>query len=633
MSFGSTSKILWVDLTASSLRIEEFDEDFYRLYPGGKALAGYLVLRETPAHTDPLGPENVFVLAVGLLTGSPLATATRFTAAARSPLTGAYGESEAGGFWGPELKQAGFDAIVVKGRAPAPVYLWIHDGEAEIKNAAHLWGVLPDAAQAILREEVSSEKARVLQIGAGGENLVRFAGLTNELRHFNARNGMGAVMGSKNLKAVAVRGTTRYLQISHTPKLLAELGRRLAKQAQENPISWDLHMRGTPALVEGLNASGMLPTHNFHTGVFEGADRINSDAYAKEILTDRRSCFACAVRCKREVAVDGRVSEYGGPEYEAVAAFGSLCGNDDLQVIAKANELCNQYTLDVISTGATIAFAMECFERGLIDLETTGGLDLRFGNTSAMLQAVEWIAHRQGFGNLLAEGSRRAAEVIGGEAPHFAMQVKGQELAMHDPRGKANVGVGYAVSEIGADHLVSIHDTLLQNPNSLQFQGAKALGITQAFPARSLNAEKMQQYLICENWVSLEKAIGYCYFGPTPRSFIQVDDVIASVQLATGWDVTLDELLRMGERATNLARVFNIREGFSRQDDTLPERLFEPIEGGPLMGAALSHAEFEAALTTLYQLKGWDPITTIPDRQRLDELQIGWAADLLGATA
>jgi aldehyde:ferredoxin oxidoreductase len=631
MSFGSTGNILWVDLTVGTLRVEEFDEDFYRLYPGGKALAGYLVLHETPAHVDPLGPENVLVLAVGLLTGSPLATATRFTAAARSPLTGAYGESEAGGYWGPELKQAGFDAIVVKGRAPTPVYLWVHDGEAEIRDARRLWGLLPDAAQGIIREELSSERARILQIGPGAENLVRFAGITNELRHYNARNGIGAVMGSKNLKAVAVRGSTRYLQIAHDSKMLAELGRRLAKEAQSNPISWDLHVRGTPVLVESLNAAGMLPTHNFQAGVFEGADRINSDAYAKEILTEPHTCFACAVRCKRAVAIGGGESQYGGPEYEAVAGFGSLCGIDDLQVIAKANELCNQYTLDVISTGATIAFAMECFERGLIDLETTGGLDLRFGNSAAMLQAIEWIAHRQGFGNLLAEGSRRAAEVIGKESLQFTMQVKGQELAMHDPRGKATVGVGYAVSEIGADHLVSIHDTLLQNPNSLQFQGAKALGITQAFPARSLNTEKMRQYLICENWVSLEKAIGYCYFGPTPRSFIQVDDVIASVRFATGWEVTLDELLRVGERATNLARVFNIREGFSRQDDTLPERLFEPLETGPLKDAALSHADFEAALTALYQLKGWDPLTSAPSRQRLDELQIGWAADLIGA--
>jgi aldehyde:ferredoxin oxidoreductase len=573
------------------------------------------------------------VLAVGLLTGSPLATATRFTAAARSPLTGAYGESEAGGYWGPELKQAGFDAIVIKGRAPAPVYLWVHDGEAEIRDAHHLWGQLPDVAQGIIREELSSERARILQIGPGAENLVRFAGITNELRHFNARNGLGAVMGSKNLKAVAVRGSTRYLQIAHDQKMLAELGRRLAKEAQSNPISWDLHVHGTPVLVEGLNAGGMLPTHNFQAGVFEGADRINADAYAREILRDPHTCFACAVRCKRAAAIDGRESIYGGPEYEAVAAFGSLCGIDNLQVIAKANELCNQYTLDVISTGATIAFAMECFERGIIDLETTGGLDLRFGNSAAMLQAIEWIAHRQGFGNLLAEGSRRAAGVFGGEALEFTMQVKGQELAMHDPRGKATVGVGYAVSEIGADHLVSIHDTLLQNPNSLQFQGAKALGITQAFPARSLNAEKMRQYLICENWVSLEKAIGYCYFGPTPRSFIHVDDVIASVRFATGWDVTLDELLQIGERATNLARVFNFREGFTRQDDTLPKRLFEPLESGPLKGAALSHADFDAALTTLYQLKGWDTVTSAPGRQRLEELQIGWAADLIEAPA
>ena len=633
MTFGSTGKILRVDLTHGSVGIEEFDEELYRLYPGGKALAAYLLLHHIAPGCDPLGPANVLVLANGLLTGAPLSTATRFTATARSPLTGGYGESEAGGFWGPELKLAGFEAIVILGRAEQPVYLWVHDGHAEIREAWHLWGREPEEAQSLIRQELGDKLVRVLQIGAGGENMVRYAALINDLRHFNGRTGMGAVMGSKNLKAVAVRGTGRYVDLAHDPQTITEFGRQLAKRVKEHPQSWDLQVKGTPALVSGLNAGGILPTRNFHQGTFEGADKINWDSYEKELLIARRSCYACAVRCKREVAVNDRYqvsNAYGGPEYEAVAGFGSNCGIDDLQAVAKANELCGRYTLDTISTSASIAFAMECFEHGLIGLKETGGIELRFGNAEAMLKMVDMIALRQGLGNLLAEGVRRAADVIGGEARDFAMHVKGEELAMHDPRGKAGVGLGYAISETGADHLVAYHDTMLQNPASVTFKGAMPLGITEALPARELSSKKAAQYALLESWSSLGKVIGFCYFGPAPRSFIQVDEVVSAVKAATGWDVTVEELVRVGERATNLARVFNIREGFSRKDDVLPDRLFTPLENGALAGAALSRDEFEQTMTELYRVKGWDPATGAPTVERLRALGIEWAADMLG---
>jgi aldehyde:ferredoxin oxidoreductase len=390
-----------------------------------------------------------------------------------------------------------------------------------------------------------------------------------------------------------------------------------------------LQDRGTPGIVEALNAGGMLPTLNFRQGAFENVDKLKWEVYEKELLTARRSCYACAVRCKREVAVDGKVSEYGGPEYETVGAFGPDCGIDDLHLIAKANELCNRYLLDTISTGATIAFAMECFEHGLIGPAQTDGLDLRFGNGAVLLPLIEKIATRQGFGDLLAEGSKRAAEKIGGDAPFFAMQVKGQELAMHEPRGKYNVGMGYAVSEIGADHLVVTHDTMLVNDESLAFKGAKALGITQSQPARSLSDEKMRQFYILEKWNSFEKVIGLCFFGPAPRSFIQAEDVLAAIQAVTGWEVSMDEVLQIGERATNLARVFNQREGFSRKDDALPERLFQPLENGALAGHAMSRDEFEKALTQLYELKGWDASSGMPTKRRLEELSLGWAAETI----
>ncbi len=628
--YGTTAKILRVDLTAGTWEIEELSEAFYRLYPGGKALAGYILLNEMPANTDPLSPENILVIANGLMTGAPVSTATRYTVSARSPLTNAYGESEAGGFWGPELKMAGFEAIVVKGKSPEPVYLWIKDGEVELRDANHLWGQETAPVQEAIRTELGDKNIRVLQIGPAGENLVRYAGISNDLRHFNGRNGMGAVMGSKNLRAVAARGTTRYQKLARDPKALMSLGRTLVKRVKENPQAWSLQDAGTPVLVEPLDTAGMLPTRNFLQGAFENVDNLKWEVYESELLTARRSCYACAIRCKREVRVDGKPSAYGGPEYESLGALGPNCGVGDLHAVAKANELCNAYMLDTISTGMTISFAMECFEHGLLTLEDTGGLDLRFGNAEAMLTMIEWIALRKGLGNLLAEGVRRAAEKIGGEARYFAIHVKGQELPMHEPRGKYNVGMGYAVSEIGADHLVVAHDGMLANADGIPFKNARPLGITDPQPVLSLNDEKMRQFYILEKVTSFEKVIGYCFFGPAPRSYIRMNEVVDSVNAATDWNVTLDELLEIGERATNMARVFNARDGFTREDDTLPERLFGPLENGALEGESFPRDAFEAALTVLYGLKGWHPESGIPTRERLEALSLGWAADLLG---
>ena len=636
MGHGFWGKLLRVDLTGGKIWEQEISEATYRLYPGGKALAVYLLLQNLSQAADPLGPQNVLVLAGGLLTGAPISTATRFTAAARSPLTGGYGESEAGGFWGAELKMAGWDAIVVTGQSPRPVYLWVADDAAEIRDGAHLWRRDPEEVQAVVRGEVGDKLARVLQIGLGGENRVRFAAITHDLRHFNGRTGMGAVMGSKNLKAIAVRGSHKYLDRTHDPQILSELGRKLAKQVKEHPQSWEIQVKGTPGLTRGLNAGGILPTRNFRSGGFEGAEDLTWEAYERDIFTARRSCYACAVRCKREVRVTDRyqVSEsWGGPEYETVAGFGSDCGINDLQAIAKANELCGRYTLDTISTSSTVAFAMECYERGLIGPADTGGLELRFGNADAMVQAVEMIARREHIGDLLAEGTRRAAEVIDGDARHLAMQVKGLDLPMHEPRGKVGVGLGYAVNEAGADHLVAYHDPALANPESVSFKGAMALGITEALPVLELSRRKAANYAVLENWSSAGKTLGMCYFGPAPRSFIQVEDVVAAVRAATGWNVTVEELLRAGERATNLARVFNIREGFSRADDMLPERLFQPLEGGALVGVSMSRAEFERTLTDLYEIKGWDPVTSVPTRRRLRELGIEWAAEMIEASS
>lgn len=628
MGYGSNGTVLRVDLTRGVTAVETFDETFYRRYPGGKALAAYHLLREVPAGADPLGPENVLVLATGLLTGAPLSTATRFNAIARSPLTGAFGESEAGGYWGPELKMAGLDAIILTGQSPEPVYLWIRDGAAEIRDARALWGQDPPTVQAAIKEAVGEKNARVLQIGRAGERQVPYAMLMNELRHYNGRTGMGAVMGSKNVRAIAVRGSRRYTELAHDAAVLGEIGRRLSKAVTEHPQGWDLRTKGTPGLTDGLNAGGILPTRNFRQGSFEQVDQIGWTAY-EAIRSGTRSCYACAVRCKPESAFDGRykvTDTYDGPEYEAVAGFGSNCAIFDLELIARANELCNEMGLDVISTAGTVAFVMECVEHGHIGTADLGGVDLRFGNGEALLEAIPLIAEREGIGELLALGSRQIAEQVGGEAITFAMQVKGLEMAMHEPRGKVGVALGYATNEAGADHLVAFHDGVFVNPESVSFRGARPLGISEPAGALDLGETKVRNWYTGERWNSAEKVLGLCFFGPAPRSFIQVDDVVAAVRAATGWDITVEEILDVGERAVNLARLFNVREGFSRRDDRLPDRLHGPLEGGPLTGTSIDRAAFEAAITRLFELKGWDPATGVPTPERLRRLGLEWAA-------
>ena len=621
--------ILKIDLSSGETEQLVVPPAWEQDFLGGASLAARLLYPRLTPELEPLSPQAPLLFLNGPLSGTSGPAVGRFVVCGRSPATRLWAESNCGGFWGPELKMAGFEGVVVKGCAAEPVCLWIQDGQAQLRPAGHLWGKTPLDVQTAIRAELGDDKIRVLQTGQAGENLVRMACITNDLRHFNGRNGIGAVMGSKKLRAIAVRGHQRYLSLAKDAAALGELGRKLAKEVQAHPASVDLQRRGTPGLVEGLNAGGILPTLNFRLGAFENVDEIKWEAYEREILTARRSCYACAVRCKREVAVDGRTSEYGGPEYETVAAFGSNIGVDDIHFIAKAGEMCNIYTLDTISTGGTIAFAMECFEHGLLTLEDTGGIELRFGNKDAALKMIELIATRQGIGNLLAEGSKRAAEVIGGDAHFFAMQVKGQEFAMHEARGKWNVGMGYAVSETGADHLVVAHDTTLANPESLSFKSARAIGLVNAHPPRLYNEEKMDQFFRLESWNSLEKTIGLCFFGPAPRSFIQPEDVLKAIEYATGWELTMAEALQIGERGINIARAFNVREGFSRADDQLPERMFQPLEGGALSGQSISRADFEQALTWLYRIKGWDVETACPTRARLEALSLGWAADLL----
>jgi len=623
MPHGYNGKILRVDLSSGKLVTEEPPENFYRQYFGGEGFIGYFLLKELPKGVEPLSPANKLIFAAGPMTGVPAGGCGRHSVGGKSPLTGGYGEADSGGYWGAELKMAGFDAIIVEGKAEKPVYLFVRDGEAQIKDARHLWGMKALECQNAIREELADPNIKVALIGPGGENLVRFACVMNDLDAAAGRTGMGAVMGSKNLKAVACRGHQRVSLAD--PSVVKEIARWIR---DNTPITLKgMRDFGTSRLIPALNSSGGLPTRNFQLGSIEGADKVSGQAMADTILVNRRACFACPVQCKREVKVDEPYvvdPRYGGPEYETIASLGTDCDITDLKAIAKGGELVNAYGLDSISCGATIAFAMECFENGLLTTKDTGGIDLRFGNASAMLQMVEQIALRQGFGNTLAEGTARASKKIGSASEEFAMHIKGQELPMHEPRWKQGMGVGFSMSPTGADHCHNIHDSAYTEITP-SLEMLNAVGILEPLPLVDLSPAKVRLLKYYSEFIHFLNCAVCCYF-VMALGLVGFDRITQLVRSVTGWDTTFFELLKVGERSANLARVFNFREGFTIQDDDMPQRFFAPHGSGPLK-AALDPEAFQKAKETYYGMVGWP--NGVPSSGKLGELGIEWALPLL----
>jgi aldehyde:ferredoxin oxidoreductase len=620
MPYGYTGQVLRVDLTSGRTWVEEPGDLFYRRYVGGALFVAYYLLKEVPPGTDPLGPENLLVFACGPLTGAPLSGSGRNAVGARSPLTGAMGEADVGGFWGAELKAAGFDAVVVQGESPSPVYLWIHDGEAELRDASHLWGLENKDTHAAILQELGERRARIALCGPAGENLVRYAAIVADLKHVAGRAGLGAVMGAKKLKAVAVRGTGRAKMAE--PDQVAGLARWLRDNLDD--LMGDFAKMGTGVSVVPYNAQGALPVHNFRDGHLDGADILGREGFAEHVVSRMESCYACAVRCKKVVDLEEpyRVDPaYGGPEYESAASLGSNCGVIDLPAVSKASERCNALGLDTISTGGTIAFAMECFEEGLLSPQDTGGIDLRFGNAEAMLQMVDWIAARHGIGDLLAEGTRRAADRIGGGAQRFALHVKNQEIPLHDPRIQHGLGLGYALSYTGADHCHSVFDGSYEQEPTMS--SVRNLGVLEPMSATSLGPEKVRAVLYGGLRRHLDNILCLCLFLPYRN-----DQVVEVMRAATGWDTSTWELWKAAERLVTMGRVFNIRNGFTPADDRLPARLAQPLGvDGP--GEPIEPTVLHDALSNYYEMMGWDPNTGVPRKSKLHELDIAWVADLL----
>jgi len=616
MPYGYNGQILRVDLSRGVTSVDTIDELFCRKYLGGAGFVSYFLLKELRQGIDPLGPENKLIFALGPVTGVPLPGSGRNCVGAKSPLTGGYAKSEVGGFWGAELKHAGYDAIIVEGKAEKAVYLWIQDGEVTIRDASHLWGKNTKETQDTIRAELGDSRIRVASIGPAGENLVRFACIMNDLKDAAGRGGTGAVMGSKNLKAIAVRGHKR-------PKVAdSEYIKEIRQWVTTNRRLWASFAEygtGAPSAMVGGEAEGNLPIRNFLDGEFPEVSKINGGTVKDTIRIKMEGCYACPVRCKKVVKVDEPYPvdpAYGGPEYETLAAVGSNCGVGDLEAIAKGHELCGAYSLDTISTGDAVAFAMECFENGLLTTKDTAGIELRFGSAEAMLKTIELIAKREGIGDLLAEGTARAAQKIGKGAIEFAMQVKGLEIPMHEPRLKAALGLGYAINPHGADHCANFHDTMFSQPGS-NFDKAKSLGILEPVPADDLGPRKVAMFRYIYQFRIVQDSLVLCQF--VPYDLNQAADILAAV---TGWRTSTTELLRIAERTLTMARSFNIREGFSAADDKLPNRFFQPKRNGALSTKFYDPEQLEKAKSYYYTLMGWDAKTGVPTPEKLQELDI-----------
>jgi aldehyde:ferredoxin oxidoreductase len=620
--------ILEIDLSNQTIQKITLPGHIYRLYPGGSSLATYLLLQQLAPGTPALSPENILVFAVSPLTGLPISGISRMVVASKSPLTGGIGDSQSGGFFPMRLKANGYDAVVVKGKAEKPVFILIDQEEVVIKSAESIWGKVTGDSEKILREELAEDDLEIAQIGPGGENLVSYACILSMCSRANGRTGMGAVMGSKNLKAIVLKKGEKCKPAD------AEGFISLAKEAKDrlknNDAVSGLADVGTAGDLEEFNNIGFLVTNNWQSG-FSGtkADNITGETMKETILEKRDTCYACAVRCKRVVNIENLVDPlYGGPEYETVATFGSYCGIYDLEVISQANQLCNMHGLDTISCGATIAFAMECFERGLISEADTEGLTLRFGDSDSMLTLIERIAYREGpFANMLAEGSKKAGLAIGQGAEKYSMSVKGEEMAAHMPQYKPGLGVIYAVNPFGPDHQSSENDPVLMMPDDSQERvWLGKLGILEnEDETYGLDDNKVQFAFDSQCFYSTLDTLCLCQFvwGPTWQLY-GPDEMVRLCKTGLDWDTSLFELMRIGERRINMMRVFNAREGFTRAEDKLPARMFEKLKDGPSAGIAIDEKAFNTAVDHYYQMAGWNEETGNPEEGTLRRLSLGW---------
>lgn len=582
--YGWTGKILRVNLSARSVSVEDLCPEIAENYLGARGLGTKILYDELKPGVDPLGPDNKIIFATGPLTGTAATSAGRYNVVTKSPLTGFIAASNSGGYFPAELKYAGFDAIIVEGAADEPVYIWVHNGKAEIRSAKHVWGKNTAETTDILVAETDPD-AKVACIGPAGEKLVLFACVVNDKGRAAGRSGVGAVMGSKNLKAIVVRGTGD-VKVAD-PAKFREAVLAAFKKIKESPVtSQGLPTYGTAVLVNVINQHGAFPTRNFQTGVFEGAEKISGETLAATLLVRKRACFGCPIACGRpSVVKSGKYKGEGeGPEYETIWALGAACGVDNLEAVTKANYLCNELGLDPISMGSTIACAMELYEKGYLPKSATD-IPLRFGDADAMVEATRKTGYREGVGDLLAKGSYRLAAEFG--HPELSMSAKKQEYPAYDPRGAKGIGLNYATSNRGGCHVrgYTISPEILGVPEKIDplSKDGKAAWV-KAF----------------QDVTALVDSVGMCLF---TTFALGAPDVASMLEPATGIPFPTEKAVLAGERIWNLERLFNLREGLTKEDDALAPRLLtEPMPEGPAAGQVVELADM---LADYYAARGW----------------------------
>jgi aldehyde:ferredoxin oxidoreductase len=612
---GYMGKLLVVDLTSGKTEDEPLNENYAHQFIGGSGLAARYLYDSLDPDISPLNPASPLFFITGPLTGTRAPSCGRFAVCARSPLTGLWGEANCGGFFGPEMRFAGYDGIVIRGKAPEPVYLHIADGKATLRDAKYLWGQGTYETQEAIRGEVGDSKTRVACIGPAGENLVKYAAIMSDKGRTAGRTGMGTIMGSKNLKAVALRGNVQ-VPLADEERFRA-IVREMLSILKADSLTEALRVTGTSGTLDYLMLLGSPPNRYFTEGEFPEAEALSGSTMGETILTGYSTCYGCPVACGRKVEVkEGKykLAETKGPEYETVAALGTILLIDNLPAVTYLGHLCDTYGLDTISTGSTIAFAHHLFESGVIGPTETGGLALRWGDPDTVAELIGMIARRDGFGDALAEGSLRLGQRYGAE--ELAVQVKGLEVGMHDPRAFSAMALVYATSPIGASH----------NQSDMYWvesgRSVEELGIP--FTDRLEDAGKGPLVARHQDWRSLCNSLIVCYFSNAPaQSHI---DLLAA---ATGWEVTSDDMLLVGERIWNLKRAFNCRLGLTRTDDTLPKLLLQPLSEGGTQGHV---PDLELMLGEYYQARGWDWTTGKPTRETLERLGLGFAVgELWGA--
>jgi len=601
---GYWGKILWVNLSNKETSVGTFDERFARKYLGGVGLAARIIYGNVTKNTNPLGPGNVIVFATGPYQATNLFSSGRCSVAAKSPLTGYWGEANGGGKIGPELKRAGFDAVAITGRAKRPVYLWIYDGRVEIKDGSEFWGL--DTAQVVdaLKEAVDDVKAAVSSIGPAGENLVRFACIASDKHGYFGRCGLGAVMGSKNLKALVVRGTLKPPVAN--PDRLKDIYQAVLKRVKESPTIEGFRVDGQAGDIMRYHEEGLLPMKNWGQDTWPEVSKIGTPRFTEELRAKPWACPYCVMGCHRRITNPGYKSETGGPEYETLAMIGSNLLIDDLHVLVRANDLCNRYGIDTIELGGVLGWAFECYENGLITKEETGGVELKWGDGEALVKMIEKIANREGIGNVMAEGLRACVERIPESKP-YAVEAMGQAVAAHDPRAYFGQTVTTIASTRGSCHLHGFAEAM-----ELGFV-LPELGITEAvdrFDATKKGYVGAIYQDIYQLWNSLIMCMTYSL------ADVSLTDELDILNAITGWDITPEQAQRIGERIVCLQHIFNLAMGLvPEKENVMPERLTVPHKEG---GAAGKIPPWQAILREYWETKDW--VNGIPTKDKVIEL-------------